>query len=154
MKSSIRQIMEHAFPEIKAQQSEHGEKDQAKIRFVVAFLLGFYCIYYVDPNAATATTSRSLLTIFTILSICAFSFYLWIRLSPRRNPLRIVSAMVVDIGLLSYAMSIADVFGGPWYPVYLWVTFGNGFRYGIKYLFIASAISVAGFSTVIVTNSW
>jgi len=154
MKNSIRQIVEHAFPEIKAQQREHGEKDQAKIRFVVAFLLGLYCIYYVDPNAATATMSTSLLTIFTILSLCAVSFYLWIRINPKRNPLRIVSAMAVDIGLLSYAMSIAGVFGGPWYPVYLWVTFGNGFRYGIKYLFIASAISVTGFATVIATNSW
>lgn len=154
MRDSISKLLQQAFPEIKAQQHEHGEKDQAKIRFVVACLLGLYCIYYVDPSITTASTSQSLITIFIALSICAVTFYAWIIKSPTRNPLRIVLAMTVDLGLLSYAMSIAGAYGGPWYPVYLWVTFGNGFRYGIKYLFIATAISVIGFSAVLVSNIW
>lgn len=154
MRNSISKLLKQAFPEIKAQQHEHGEKDQAKIRFAVAFLLGLYCIYYVDPNSPTTSTSQSLLTIFVVLSTCAISFYAWIGISPNRNPLRIVLAITVDLGLLSYAMSIADAYGGPWYPVYLWVTFGNGFRYGIKYLFIAMAASVIGFSGVLASNIW
>ncbi len=154
MKNRITQLRQYALPVIKAGKSEHGEKDQAKIRFIVAILLGLYCMFYVDPTASTSSTSNSLLMIFAALSSSAVIFYSWIAISPQRNHIRVILAIIVDLGLLTYAMSIANAYAGPWYPVYLWVTFGNGFRYGIKYLFIATIISVIGFSVVLIANSW
>jgi diguanylate cyclase (GGDEF)-like protein len=45
--------------------------------------------------------------------------------------------------------------GAPLYGVYLWVTFGNGFRYGVRSLYASQAISVVGFSSVIaLTPFW
>ncbi len=42
-----------------------------------------------------------------------------------------------------------------WYPLYLWITLGNGFRYGEKYLYIAGTLSVLGFTYVITaTQFW
>ena len=38
--------------------------------------------------------------------------------------------------------------GAPWFGVYLWVTLGNGFRYGEKYLYLSTAVSLLGFATV------
>jgi two-component system sensor histidine kinase RpfC len=44
--------------------------------------------------------------------------------------------------------------GAPWWPVYLWVILGNGFRYGETYLYVASASAFACFSTIILTNDY
>jgi two-component system sensor histidine kinase RpfC len=41
------------------------------------------------------------------------------------------------------------------YPIYLWVVFGNGFRFGEKFLIIATAISAASFAlAVVITPFW
>ena len=40
------------------------------------------------------------------------------------------------------------------YPFYLWVTLGMGFRYGRRYLLVSAAISLAGFALVIATTAY
>ena len=43
----------------------------------------------------------------------------------------------------------------PWYLIYLWVTFGNGFRYGTRFLVSSAVLGAAGFALVIhVTPVW
>jgi two-component system sensor histidine kinase RpfC len=44
--------------------------------------------------------------------------------------------------------------GAPWYGVYLWVTLGNGFRYGEKYLYVSGMASLAGFGVVVFTTPY
>ncbi len=63
--------------------------------------------------------------------------------------------MVSDISFTTYVLSAMGDIGGPLVVVYLWVTFGNGFRYGEKYLFATALLSVCGFSFVLyVSNYW
>jgi two-component system, sensor histidine kinase RpfC len=40
------------------------------------------------------------------------------------------------------------------FPIYLWVTFGNGFRYGNRYLALSAIASVLGFLPVTFTSYW
>ncbi len=40
------------------------------------------------------------------------------------------------------------------YPVLLWAIFGNGFRFGVRYLFIATAMAVVWFGAVILTTDF
>jgi two-component system sensor histidine kinase RpfC len=43
----------------------------------------------------------------------------------------------------------------PWFGVYLWVIFGNGFRYGEKYLYLSATFSIISFSLVLLfTPFW
>jgi diguanylate cyclase (GGDEF)-like protein len=59
---------------------------------------------------------------------------------------------LVDIGTTTFVMlRYADI-GSPLYGIYLWVTFGNGFRYGVRSLYISHVMSLAGFSAVITFN--
>jgi two-component system sensor histidine kinase RpfC len=45
--------------------------------------------------------------------------------------------------------------GAPWYGVFLWVTLGNGFRYGERFLYLSGAASLIGFGTVVlITPYW
>ncbi|WP_172425962.1 ATP-binding protein [Sulfuricaulis limicola] len=51
-------------------------------------------------------------------------------------------------------MYIGGEAGTPVFAVLLWVTFGNGFRFGEKYLYGAMVISVIGFLSVLVTSDY
>ena len=53
--------------------------------------------------------------------------------------------MVTDMTMISAAMYWGRGSAALLYPIYLWVTFGNGFRYGNRYLALSAAASVLGF---------
>jgi two-component system sensor histidine kinase RpfC len=73
---------------------------------------------------------------------------------PVRSVARRLVGMTCDMGFLSYAMYETGALGAPLFIVYLWVTFGNGFRYGVRYLFAAMALSAAGFIAVGFTSEY
>ena len=57
---------------------------------------------------------------------------------------RRVVAMVTDMTMISAAMYWGRESATLLYPIYLWVTFGNGFRYGNRYLALSAARERAG----------
>ena len=63
---------------------------------------------------------------------------------------RRLSGAWLDIGAASIFMSLTADIGVMLVVVYLWVIFGNGFRYGKNYLYHAQALSITGF--LIATN--
>ena len=68
---------------------------------------------------------------------------------PGVSVLRRYLAMATDLGVLSYGLHVGGGITSLLYPIYLWTIFGNGFRFGMQYLFVATAMSVAGFAFVI-----
>ena len=64
------------------------------------------------------------------------------------SPIRRLVAMVMDLGTLSYGLYAGGEVAAVLYPIYLWVIFGNGFRFGIPYLLAAAGLSVVGFGIV------
>ncbi len=72
--------------------------------------------------------------------------------APKTVLLRRIAAMVLDFGAVSYELHI----GGWWttwlYPAYLWVIFGNGFRFGPRFLLLAMAVSTATFGLMLWTT--
>jgi signal transduction histidine kinase len=56
--------------------------------------------------------------------------------------------------MLSAYLATAGSDGAPWWPVYLWVVLGYGFRYNEKYLYIASAFAFTCFGTILLTNDY
>jgi two-component system sensor histidine kinase RpfC len=75
--------------------------------------------------------------------------------APGKVLVRRSTAMAIDFAATCYELHI----GGPdtaWiYPIYLWIIFGNGFRFGEKFLIIATSISAASFAlTVGITPFW
>ncbi len=68
---------------------------------------------------------------------------------PGASPVRRILAMGMDLGTLSLGLYVGGAITALLYPIYLWVIFGNGFRFGIPYLFVASGMSVTGFGFVV-----
>src|SRR5258708_17681308 len=62
--------------------------------------------------------------------------------------------MVTDMTMLSAAIYWGRESAPFLYPIYLWVTFGNGFRYGNRYLAFSAAASVLGFLPLTFTPFW
>ncbi|HEY5216754.1 MAG TPA: ATP-binding protein, partial [Pseudolabrys sp.] len=62
--------------------------------------------------------------------------------------------MAIDLGIFSYGMHVGGETFAPLYPIYLWVIFGNGFRFGVPFLFAACGISVLTFGVVIATTAF
>jgi two-component system sensor histidine kinase RpfC len=65
-----------------------------------------------------------------------------------------IVGICVDIGVFSYGLHVTGPLSAPWYGVYLWVTLGNGFRYGEKYLYLSGAASLVGFGGVVATTPY
>jgi two-component system sensor histidine kinase RpfC len=63
--------------------------------------------------------------------------------------------MACDFAMLSYIAAAGGTKAGFFYPLYLWTVFGNGFRFGIPYLYVAMAFADVGFLAVLfITDVW
>ncbi|GGK50620.1 ATP-binding protein [Salinarimonas ramus] len=69
-------------------------------------------------------------------------------------PPRRIAAMMLDLGALSYGLAVGGQTTAILYPIYLWVIFGNGFRFGVRYLYAAMGLGVAGFALVIAQDNY
>ena len=131
-----------------------SEHEQALIRLgitIVAFLY-VYLVARAD-GAINAVESRAL---WIGAGYLAFSAGMFSHIMLRRGvsiPRRIMG-MIGDLGVGSYAMYFGGELCAPLYVVLLWVTFGNGFRYGRKYLLAATILSTTLFLAVIQTNRY
>ncbi len=84
-----------------------------------------------------------------------FSVGLFI-LSPSipRSPPSVEAGDLGDLSTTSIGIGAAGDAGAPLYVVLLWVIFGNGFRYGRRYLFAASAFGTVAFGAAIHFNTY
>jgi two-component system sensor histidine kinase RpfC len=130
------------------------EQEQGVLRIVIslAFFVYLLSTYNMEIiNSDRWTSGFYIITAFTTYSCLLFAATLaW---HQHAIILRIVG-ICVDVGVFSYGLYITGPLAAPWYGVYLWITLGNGFRYGEKYLYLSGAASLVGFGAVILTNEY
>ena len=61
-------------------------------------------------------------------------------------------ALVMDCGFLSWQLHLGGGVAALFFPIYLWVIFGNGFRFGLASLAIAIPVATACFGIVVLTT--
>ncbi|MEN8129104.1 MAG: ATP-binding protein [Pseudomonadota bacterium] len=124
-----------------------SEHEQAILRVVIVFMV---LVYFFSPTyiSGVAETNRLLHTQIAIALLWVFSLLLLfsVFLSSGKSPMRRLIGMAADISAPSYFLAVSGVVATPLIAVYLWVTMGNGFRYGVKYLVVSSLLSIVGFS--------
>ncbi len=82
----------------------------------------------------------------------AIAVFFDVKMRPSAALPRRALAVVMDAAGVSFELHAGGGTSAILYPAYLWVIFGNGFRFGNRYLFAASAACIAGFSVVIATT--
>ena len=132
-----------------------SEPEQAGIRVVIGIfvLLYFYSVGAFTNDSGTLAPSSNLAAMIIFLAASVSVLFAIVK-APQRSVTRRLLGLMVDVSFTTYAMCRADAISAPLYIVYLWVAFGNGFRFGPKYLFAASALSMLGFTVVITTNQY
>ncbi len=127
-----------------------SEPEQAKLRLIIGLPLVIYFCFPWGANESLAESVSSLASIIVILFYSnALAIFLAIISNPVASPRRRVCGAVLDMTSLSVLMFHAGAESVPLFFIYLWVILGNGFRYGIKYLFTSQAVSIIGFFVVI-----
>lgn len=114
----------------------------------LAFLLGdsFWNAEFVGHAAPLSLAASYLLISVAILyAVCR---------SPRLSHLRHTVTMVSDISATTACMYLAGSSGAVLYVVYLWLCIGNGFRYGVRYLFLCMGLSFVGFGSLIIFSDY
>jgi two-component system sensor histidine kinase RpfC len=116
------------------------EHEQALIRIaIVALLLGpFALLAVLLPDPAGFDQGALLAGVYLLISL---GYLAWIVADPGVSRVRRVLGMITDHTALSLVVWQGDAWVGALYPIYLWITFGNGFRYGVPYLAAAAVFS-------------
>ena len=131
-----------------------SEHEQAIVRIIIVAILAIYFLILAwlrDFSEDRLLFGAIWASVYLAVSV---GYVAAIIVSPAVSPLRRIMAMITDMSTLSALMFWGRESGTPLYPLYLWITFGNGFRYGIRYLAYSALASVLGFLPVILTEYW
>jgi len=86
--------------------------------------------------------------IFSIASILHVYFY------PKGCTWRHSVYMAIDILVTSIVMHVFGKYGVPFFVFYVWLTVGNGFRYGYREMIFCAVLSLSGFVSVLVSTQY
>ncbi len=131
-----------------------SEHEQAIIRIAIVFLVLVYLLVSTLLDGMADPTERHALGIAALVFVFSLGILAWIAAYPGMSPHRRFIGMFSDIIATCYVMQSGGETYSPFYVILLWVTFGNGFRFGRTYLFASAFLSVVAFSIVILTNSF
>ncbi len=134
-----------------------SEHEQALVRVSFGIIILAYCAFLwnsLDTNPATNPAVFYPTVISAGYVILSWVIFGLIVAYPAISVSRRIFGMVLDNSALTGFM----LFGGEntafWYPIYLWITLGMGFRYGSAYLFGSTALSALGFLLVVLTTPY
>jgi len=125
------------------------EHEQAIVRVVVTFLL----VLYLVPGAIERGAEPTMWVMLAYLgiSVCLFAHIL---VAPGVSPTRRILAALGDVATASFCMAFLGERAAPMILLYVWITLANGFRFGTPYLLASLAISVAGYSVVLLVSDF
>ncbi|MDX1540693.1 MAG: ATP-binding protein, partial [Geminicoccaceae bacterium] len=131
-----------------------SEHEQVLVRLVVALI----ALAYLQGAAWSAGDGDSLaarclpLAIGYVIGSLLLLGHLLLR--PATFPARRFAGMALDLSTLTAALVLGEATAAVFYPFYLWITLGMGFRYGRLYLFVSAVISLISFAAVIATTPY
>ncbi|MDZ7802954.1 ATP-binding protein [Thiohalophilus sp.] len=124
------------------------ERGQAIVRIAISVIFLVYLTGMVYPIKLEQVIPVWIpyLTGFVVFSLVVA----WqIKRSSRSPGIRRLTTNIADIGTVSFLMITNGESGIPLFVLYLWITLGNGFRFGVPPLIVSTVLSVIGFSFVI-----
>ncbi|QIL20652.1 ATP-binding protein [Thermomonas sp. HDW16] len=125
----------------------HGRADsehaQVFVRIAITSLFAAYLGWEVRGGGSTALVATWWILVGEwVLSV---GLLVAILLSPAPSSLRRWIGMLADYAAMGGVMHLQGETASPLYAVYLWVTIGNGMRYGTQYLFAATGLATLSF---------
>lgn len=136
-------------------QTGDSEPEQASVRVLISLILIVIFVFSWGSDSHFYEIQISILNI-VVLSyfFAALVVIAAILITPKPSPARRVLGIFIDLASLSFLMFVAVDEAVSLFVFYLWVILGNGFRYGIKYLYLSLAVGLVGFLCAIYLGSY
>ena len=131
--------------------SEHG---QALVRIILILLILAYVLLPSSRAGLDPDKYQGVLAIVLSGLVLSGGIVAWLLVRPERSDVRRIAGMLADYGLMAAGMiSMGEPLA--WvYVVVMWVTVGNGLRYGNRYLFVAVGMALLSFGSVLLFNDF
>ena len=131
-----------------------SEHEQAIIRLVMLAVVVVYLEGVVTGRPEVAGPLRLSLMFLAVEFAVAFAIVAWILARPGVSAFRRVLGMIADYSLMGVGMVLLGELLAPMYVVLMWVTVGNGLRYGPRFLYAAITLAASAFLVVILNTPY
>jgi two-component system sensor histidine kinase RpfC len=125
---------------------KNTETEQSQLRIIVICILVSYTLLltYLEkiPGEVGYWTSISA---FSSLLMAVLMFFVVV-LDLINASFRRMTSTFFDITMSTIVIYVLSEYGVPLFALYLWISIGNGFRFGVVYLSICTILSIIGFS--------
>ncbi len=128
------------------------EFQQSLIRLAIGIILAAYFSSEMVP--ASETIHQLVVITLALLFACGLLITVATLVFLQASPLRRYASMLLDFGVVSLLLVLTGETATPLLVVYLWVTLGYGFRYGVSYLVVSAILALIGFSCVLVFSPY
>jgi two-component system, sensor histidine kinase RpfC len=132
-----------------AARAPRHELEQAALRVGIAAVVLGYLVWYALRNNIDDARMTEVVCVAVAFTLFSAGLIVRIFASGEDSVFRRILGMVADNGVTSYCLMRMDEGGAVILGVYLFVTFGNGFRYGRRYLHASQVLGLIGFALVL-----
>jgi two-component system sensor histidine kinase RpfC len=132
-----------------------GRPDSEHLQVMVRMVITALFCAYLGAEVGAGSGSVSLYVTWLILMgelVVSLGLLAAILVSPGVSHVRRWIGMVADYSAIGLVMYLQGETASPLYSVYLWVTIGNGLRYGPRYLYTATALASLSFLFVLAST--
>ncbi|PRH88975.1 hybrid sensor histidine kinase/response regulator [Labrys okinawensis] len=134
--------------------NDDAEYGQAVVRLILVPLYSLYFAGVTFVQGFGLYDSPIFTTLYFIYLVAAPGLFVWIVRAPGYNFARRVAAMSADYLIITASLAVGDQILLPVYAVLLWVTVGNGIRYGARYLVAATLVALAALAVTALLNPY
>ena len=133
----------------------NAELEQAGMRLLLVVSGTLYTVFLALIDRLDGGFYHPVITLGVLYSMFSLIIIFQTYLYPCGMRWRHTVYMVFDVALVCVLLFLLGEYGVPFFAVYLWLTVGNGFRYGYKELILCAILSLAGFIVVVnITPFW
>jgi two-component system sensor histidine kinase RpfC len=126
-----------------------SEHQQALVRLAIVLVFLAYLLiasWFGDVPRQSLAWSLWMLAAHTAVGLAILAHLFW---RPQVSHSRRAAGMVADYAATGAIMHLLGAHGAPLYVVFLWVTIGNGLRYGSRFLGIAMVLATIAFAAAV-----
>jgi two-component system, sensor histidine kinase RpfC len=129
-----------------------SEHQQGIVRLAITFTFTAYLLGVVSFNDHIPMHLWSVLLVLSVEGLVGIALLIAIAINPGASNTRRWIGMLLDYSMMAATMYFLGEVASPMYVVFLWVTIGNGLRYGRNFLLAAIANASLSFTIVILTT--
>jgi len=139
-----------------ALRSEPLEFSQILTRYAVGIAITLYIVlsHFLEQHESSSSTA-SVSLLMAVAWVVALGLLAHLAMFPERRIARRTASICTDAFVVSLLIHYGERSAAIFFPVYLWVILGNGFRFGISYMCLSMAANGVSFIVMaLMTPYW